>query len=289
LFDELDMKLESSHKVINTLTTLFNRIIKDQTSLALKNTVQSMMPSILGSISQTQFEMPYHGIYHTEFARAPWITQYGMIMDLFLRNGPITTHGHSLVITSQKPMEQAHSEATVRSKSSLWHIRPTKNTAVQPFISASFIKELNPILLNTVSLSLAELNMAFNTEFSIPMAGVAKLNVSSLKLVQMNWEDDSGITLKKDMLEIHTKLFAKVHCLYTSTSSLVGKVGNITIQVNKAKIFAQLAFEAVNGTYIPVFRTASLDLIYFFIRGSFYRCYGGGFEISIPGTGRRNI
>ena len=254
-------------------------MIRKQVASLITWQLKLLMPSVMESVSQTEFEIPYSGIYHTEFTEAPWITPWGALFDMALYRGGIGSTAHLPVPPSTSFVQQ--NQASTRHKprhnrikkrgdgdvgpneqlrfgSSFSRTMPSPRTALQPLLTPALISELNPILLTSTSVGLSLLNIETSQKMDVPLLGPLEMNITTLNFRDISWAEKSGLYFGNGFLNIDATMSSHIFINYTSNSRVFVPSGTLDIVISKCHLIAELGFKYGNDTLYPYFNSINV-------------------------------
>jgi hypothetical protein len=221
-------------RLINWLTRLLNPLIRSSTSKVLAYQLKLLTASLIETVSRTEIEVPGSDdgvIYRTEFTGSPAISERGMMLDMALYHfNPINSVLEPVAAnnaTVSRVGEKRGMDDSERSRSlSFTNFRPTRFTSIQPFVTPAFLTQLNPIILSSVTTSLASLDLTTTTMFQTvknPMHRNSGLdiNMTRLRVYDVEWEQGSGIQFGEGVVKLSASLSSKVDVSYFTNSRYV--------------------------------------------------------------------
>ena len=99
--------MKSSIRGLNLVTSIFNPIITMAISNAVKQTLKDTLPQVLTDTLQSEFEIPFMGIFHSEFLGPPDISPDGMMVEMDIVPGKRPVHPTTVKLSNKKEEIQA--------------------------------------------------------------------------------------------------------------------------------------------------------------------------------------
>ena len=206
-------------KLFNILANVFKPIVTDLLTGAVSDSVKTFLPELVRNISRLEFEIPNSGFYHTEISQAPWITKYGMILDMALYEG-MANVGNTSPVTSISTFTNSFHE-TVRSRTSFVMARPTIQTALQGLITPDLLLELNPIILKAITGGVSTIELPPNTTLAIQVPFMKPIEIAmyNINISNLDWDQNiSGLKLGHQNILVNAAFSADVGILMKSNS-----------------------------------------------------------------------
>ena len=229
--------------MLGFLSRVFSPMVQRQTAHLIERQLRFLLPSILITLSKSEFEVPQQGVYHTEFAAAPVVNEFGMLFGMALYQGPkpliqsstppepVTTFVSKKKTLGKKmkslkfwkrvsgyPEVSERSWNFLRSASSFSRYPPLNGTSLQLFLSPTLLEKLNPILLSSVAATVQALDLAANQTISVPLLGQVQINATKFNIHDFVWSDGSGLSFVEKSIQIDAKISAVARISYESNT-----------------------------------------------------------------------